>query len=190
MIAPRLILASSSPRRLELLSSAGIVPEVQPADIDETQRPGEPPVEYALRLAITKAQVIAAKNGTERPVVGADTIVIVDDRVLGKPRDAADARAMLTALAGRSHRVVTAFHILYKEGGRGRPISTEVVMRALKPAEIERYIASREWDGKAGGYAIQGLAGAFVRSVSGSYSNIVGLPVCEVLEDLAALGWE
>ena len=97
---------------------------------------------------------------------------------------------MLTSLAGRSHRVVTAFHILYMERERGRAVITEVTMRPLKPAEVERYIASREWEGKAGGYAIQGLAGTFVRSVNGSYLNVVGLPVCEVLEDLAALGWE
>jgi septum formation protein len=108
--------------------------------------------------------------------------------VLGKPGDADEARVMLARLAGRSHRVITAFHILYIGEERGRAVTTEVTMRALRPAEIEGYVGSGEWQGKAGGYAIQGLAGAFVRTVSGSYSNVVGLPVCEVLEDLDALG--
>ncbi len=187
-VVPRLILASASPRRLELLERVGVFPEVRPADLDETRHPNEPPLEYAQRLAGAKARAVAESSGRGRPILAADTVVIVDAEVLGKPRDADDARAMLSLLAGRGHRVVTAFHILYMDGERGRAVTTEVTMRALQPVEVEGYVASREWEGKAGGYAIQGLAGAFVRSVSGSYSNVVGLPVCEVLEDLDALG--
>jgi septum formation protein len=190
-VIPRLILASQSPRRLELLTRAGITPDVHPADLDETRQPDEPPVDYARRLAAQKARTIAERVGNERPILAADTVVWLDDGgpdVLGKPADADEARVMLTRLAGRSHRVVTAFHILYQGEERGRAVTTEVNMRALRPAEIEGYVGSNEWQGKAGGYAIQGLAGAFVRTISGSYSNVVGLPVCEVLEDLDALG--
>jgi septum formation protein len=187
-LVPRLILASASPRRLELLERAGIHPEVQPADLDETRAPGEPALDYARRLAAQKARAVAETRGHARPILAADTVVVVDEDVLGKPRDADDARAMLTRLHGRSHRVVTAYHILYMEGERGRAVSTEVTFRPLKPAEIEGYVGSGEWQGKAGGYAIQGLAGAFARMVAGSYSNVVGLPLCEVIEDLDALG--
>jgi septum formation protein len=188
-VVPRLILASQSPRRLELLERVGIHPEVVPADLDETRLAEEPPVDYARRLAAQKAHAIAHKRNKERPILAADTVVIVDENeVLGKPADAEEARVMLTRLSGRAHRVVTAFHILYGDAERGRAVTTEVTMRVLRPAEIQGYVGSGEWEGKAGGYAIQGLAGAFVRTVSGSYSNVVGLPVCEVLEDLDALG--
>jgi septum formation protein len=188
-VVPRLILASASPRRLELLSRAGLEPEVHPADLDETRRPGEPPFDYARRLAAQKARAVLALRGSERPIVAADTVVTLDEtEVLGKPADAAEARAMLSRLQGRSHEVITAYHILWGDHERGRAVTTEVTMRPLRPVEIEGYVASGEWDGKAGGYAIQGLAGAFVRAVSGSYSNVVGLPLCEVLEDLDALG--
>ena len=184
---PRLVLASASPRRLELLERVGLHPEVRAADLDETRHADEPPVDYARRLAGAKARAVAERFA-DRPILAADTIVILDENVLGKPRDADDARVMLTQLQGRTHRVVTAFHILHAERERGRAITTEVTMRALRPIEIEGYVGSREWDGKAGGYAIQGIAGAFVRAVAGSYSNVVGLPLCEVLEDLDALG--
>jgi len=190
-LVPRLILASASPRRQELLEGVGVSPEIHPADIDETWHPGEDPVDYARRLAAHKARAVAELRGIERPILAADTVVHLDDggpEVLGKPADADEARVMLTRLQGRSHRVVTAFHILYMGRERGRAVTTEVTLRALKPVEIEGYVGSGEWQGKAGGYAIQGLAGAFVRTVSGSYSNVVGLPLCEVLEDLDALG--
>jgi septum formation protein len=187
-LVPRLILASASPRRLELLSRAGLQPEVHPADLDETRLPGEPPVDYARRLAAQKARAIAEVRGVERPILAADTIVVLEEDVLGKPADAEDARVMLTRLAGRSHVVTTAFHLLWNSAERGRAVTTEVTMRALRPAEIGGYVGSGEWQGKAGGYAIQGIAGAFVRTINGSYSNVVGLPLCEVLEDLDALG--
>jgi nucleoside triphosphate pyrophosphatase len=188
---PRLLLASASPRRLELLRQAGIDPEVQPANIDETPHPDEEPIAYAARLSWEKARSIQAVAGVERPVLGADTIVHLPDgapRILGKPESADGARAMLSRLSGRTHEVVTAYSLLYKGSERRRAVRTVVTFRALTPVELAGYVGSREWEGKAGGYAVQGLAAAFVREVQGSYTNIVGLPLCEVLEDLAALG--
>ena len=180
-----LSLASASPRRLELLRLAGVEPEVTPADIDETRRPDEDPVVYATRLAREKAASIARPGDA---VLGADTIVTLDGDVLGKPVDSDDARTMLRRLAGREHQVVTAYHLIAPAGTRSRAITTVVVFRALTPVEIDGYVAHDEWRGKAGGYAIQGLAGAFARELRGSYSNVVGLPLCEVIEDLRALG--
>jgi septum formation protein len=193
-LLPRLILASASPRRLELLARVGLDPEVRPADLDERRLGDEPPGDYARRLAAQKARTVHAtlsEADRRRPVLAADTIVCLDDGgppVLGKPATPDEARVMLARLAGRSHRVITAYHLLHVDRERGRALSTEVQMRALSPVELEGYVGSREWEGKAGGYAIQGIAGAFVRAVIGSYSNVVGLPVCEVLEDLDALG--
>jgi septum formation protein len=183
----RLCLASASPRRLELLRLAGIEPEVAPADIDETPLSDEDPIAHATRLAREKATRIAAVR-SDIAVLGADTVVTIDGDVLGKPTDADDARAMLCRLAGREHQVVTAYHLIARSGACGRAVSTAVVFRALHTVEIDGYIAYEEWRGKAGGYAIQGLAGAFAREVRGSYSNVVGLPLCEVIEDLRALG--
>jgi septum formation protein len=190
-LIPRLVLASASPRRLELLRQAGIEPEVIASHIDETARDGEDPIDYARRMSLEKARAVAATIDGERPILAADTIVHLPDgepRILGKPASPDEARVMLARLSGRSHEVVTAFTLLYKGSERGRAVETEVTFRALEPAELEGYIGSREWEDKAGGYAVQGLAAAFVRSVRGSYTNIVGLPLCEVLEDLDALG--
>lgn len=187
----RLVLASASPRRLELLRQAGLDPEVRPADLDETVRAGEEPIDYAQRVSSEKARAVAALVDAGRPVLAADTIVVAPDgepRILGKPRSPDDARVMLSRLGGRTHEVVTAYTLLYKGGERGRAVRTEVTFRALSPAELEGYVGSREWEDKAGGYAVQGLAAAFVRAVRGSYTNVVGLPLCEVLEDLDALG--
>jgi septum formation protein len=182
---PRLILASASPRRAELLSVIGLVPTVRPADVDETRRQGEPPRDYAARLAADKARAL---DGGPDPVLGADTIVVVDGDVLGKPASADDAQAMIDRLAGRSHQVLTAFHVVCAGRERFGVVETEVVLRPMSAAERRGYVATGEWQGKAGGYAVQGIAGAFVRSLSGSYSNVVGLPVCEVVEALAELG--
>jgi septum formation protein len=190
-LIPRLVLASASPRRLELLRQAGLDPEVRSSDIDETPREDEAPIDYARRLSSEKAHaVLAMLPDPQRPVLGADTIVHLPDgepRILGKPAHADEARVMLARLAGRAHQVLTAYTLLYKGSERGRAVETEVTFRALSPAELEGYVGSREWQDKAGGYAVQGLAAAFVRSVKGSYTNIVGLPLCEVLEDLDAL---
>ena len=190
-----LVLASASPRRLELLYQVGVRPEVRPADIDETQAPDEPALAYVCRLAEQKARRVLAEVPPGRLVLGADTIVHVDAEVgpgliLGKPTDEADARAMLARLSGGSHRVVTGYYLCGHPPvvARGRSVATTVTFRVLSDAEIDGYVRSGEWRGKAGGYAIQGLAGAMVSSVSGSYTNVVGLPVCEVLEDLRALG--
>ncbi len=190
-LIPRLVLGSASPRRRELLRRAGIDPEVVAANIDETPRANEEPIGYARRMSLEKARAVAAVIGAERPILAADTIVHLPDgepRILGKPSSPDEARVMLSRLAGRSHEVVTAYTLLYKGGERGRAVQTSVTFRALVPAELEGYVGSREWEDKAGGYAVQGLAAAFVREVRGSYTNIVGLPLCEVIEDLEALG--
>lgn len=189
-LIPKLVLASGSPRRKELLAQLGFALEIRPADLDETRQPNEEPIAYARRLAAEKVRAVATRVADNHPLLGADTIVVLEDGgdpVLGKPKDAEDARVMLTRLQGRSHQVVTAYHLLYRGAERGRAVETEVTFRPLSPAEIEGYIGSREWEGKAGGYAIQGIAGAFVRRLHGSYTNVVGLPLCEVVEDLDAL---
>ena len=183
-----LVLASASPRRKELLEQAGLSLEVVPADVDEAPQPGEAPEALVRRLAAKKARAVAEK--TSGTILAADTIVVLPDapRILNKPRDEKEARLMLTRLQGRAHEVLTAFHVVREGHERGRIVTTEVTLRPLHDAELEGYLASREWEGKAGAYAIQGLAGAFVRTVRGSYTNVVGLPVCEVIEDLLAIG--
>jgi septum formation protein len=187
---PQLVLASASPRRLELLRQAGLSPSVIPADVDETPRPKEDAAAYVGRLAAAKARAIASTAaGKGAIVLGADTIV-VDPRgaLLGKPTDEADARRMLTLLSGATHRVLTGFAVIRDAREREGVVQTEVEFRALGPAELDGYLASREWEGKAGAYAIQGLAGAFVRAIRGSYSTVVGLPLCEVVEGIGELG--
>jgi septum formation protein len=183
-----LILASGSPRRSEFLLRAGIVFDVVPADIDETQGPGEPPATYAARLADEKAATVRARR-PEAWVLAADTIVVEGGEVLGKPDDGADAARMLARLAGRRHTVMTATCLAGPAGERVRRlIVTEVAFRALPADEIASYVESGEWQGKAGGYGIQGRAAAFVAAVVGSYTSVAGLPLSETLEDLAALG--
>ena len=188
--APDLILASASPRRRELLERLGLVLEIAPAAVDETAHPGEKPVDYARRVAAAKCDAVAdgLAAGRELAVLGADTTVVIEDAILGKPADDADARAMLARLAGRRHEVVTAYTLRF--GGRRleRAVTTLVAMRALQPAEIDAYVASGEGRDKAGGYAVQGIAAAFVTELRGSLTNVIGLPLCEVLADLLALG--
>ena len=185
-----LVLASASPRRRELLEQLGLVLEVTPANVDETPRPGERPADYVKRVAAAKCDAVAAARPAGQapiPVLGADTIVIVDDQILGQPADAADARRMLLALAGRRHDVTTAYRISFAGRTLDRAVTTTVSFLSLRPAEIDAYVASGEWRGKAGGYAVQGRAGAFVPELRGSYTNVIGLPVAEVLADLQAL---
>jgi len=185
----RLVLASSSPRRRELLATLGVEFEVRPADADETPREGETPEPLVLRLALAKARA-AARPG--ELVLGADTIVALDGEPLGKPADAAEARAMLARLSGRHHQVWTGVALVERSavGARERALAvvTDVVFRTLEPAEIDAYVASGEPLDRAGAYAIQGGAAAFVASVDGSWSNVVGLPVGAVRELLARHG--
>lgn len=174
----RLVLASASPRRLALLRQIGMVPdEVVSADIDETPLKGETPRTTALRLARAKAEAVGADHAV---VIAADTVVALGRRVLPKAENEAEARACLELLSGRSHRVYTAVAVKSPGSGvRTRLVETRVTFKRLTGAEIEAYIASGEWEGKAGGYAAQGLAGRFITRIVGSYSAIVGLPLYE-----------
>lgn len=171
-----LILASSSPRRRELLTEAGIVFTVQPADIDETHRPGESPIAFTQRLAREKAEAIFAKNSSAT-VLGADTIVVCDQEILGKPADEKDAARMLSLLSGRDHQVITGVALVSLSGTQTQAETTIVTMRNISQEEIEKYIATGEPMDKAGAYAIQGAAAAFIPSIQGDYSNVVGLPI-------------
>ena len=187
-----LILASASPRRQELLRDAGIEIEVHPAHVNEDQRPGEAPQDYALRLAQEKAQAIA-RRFPNRFVLGADTIVVIDGEVLGKPNDAADAARMLRRLSGREHAVTTAVSLVLPDS-RTQPqsltktMTTKVFFRMLSEDEIQRYVATGEPMDKAGAYAIQGGAAQFADRIEGDYSNVVGLPIPLVLELLRESG--
>jgi septum formation protein len=184
----RLVLASASPRRLALLAQIGITPdEVIATDIDETPLPKETPRNLALRLARQKAEAVKAKDAI---VLAADTVVAVGRRVLPKAETEVEARECLRLLSGRSHRVYTGVAVKAPKGGvRERLVETRVAFKVLSTAEIETYIASGEWRGKAGGYAAQGLAGRYIASIIGSYSSIVGLPLFETANLLeGALG--
>lgn len=183
-----IILASASPRRRELLERVGIAIAVVPADVDETAHPGEPAIAYARRVALAKANTIAGRE-PDRWVVAADTVVEVDGDILGKAADEVEARAMLARLLGRTHRVTTAVAII----GPGsaaieQQVTTAVTMRAAGDDELRGYVASGEWRGKAGAYAVQGMAAAFVTRVEGSITNVIGLPLAEVVCELARLG--
>jgi septum formation protein len=186
-----LVLASASPRRAELLRNAGIPFVVQPADIDETPRAAEMPREYAERLAREKALAVFEKRPQDR-VLGADTIVVVDQAILGKPRNAEDAFRMLRLLSGRTHAVITGV-CLVKPGGSGQSVgpgtnrdlriasdTTLVTMADISDEEIRDYVATGEPMDKAGAYAIQGMASRWIPRIEGDYSNVVGLPVALV----------
>jgi septum formation protein len=185
----RLLLASASPRRAELLTAAGFTFDVAPADVDETPRPGEPPQDYALRVAQAKAESAAAncrKSGTM--VLSADTVVVSGGLILGKPTDAADAERMLKSLSGAVHSVLTAI-VLCREGRQvSAVVETRVHLLPLSDSEIRWYIATGEPDGKAGAYAIQGHAARFVDWIEGSWSNVVGLPIATVYRLMKEFG--
>ena len=184
----KLILGSASPRRKELLAQLGIVPElILPPDIDEDPRKGELPQPYAMRLAREKALAVAA--GTEDVVICADTTVALGRRILGKPADAGEAAAFLTALGGRRHQVITAVAVRRGDVVLSKESVSAVKMKRLSDAELNAYLASGEWHGKAGGYGIQGLAGAFIPWISGSFTGIMGLPVAETAALLTAVGY-
>ena len=183
-----LILASASPRRVELLGQIGISPDlILPADVDEVPLRDERPIDMARRLALAKAREIQ-KDHPDACIIGADTVVCVGRRILGKAEDAAQARAYLSLLSGRSHRVVGGLAILTPQRAVVKAITTKVDFKRLSDQEIDGYIASEEWHDKAGAYAIQGRAGAFVKSINGSYANVVGLAVHDVANVLKGLG--
>lgn len=181
-VSPRLILASASPRRRELLEAAGFTVAVRPSHLDESLRPGESPGAAVLRLARAKAAAIAAAPGLppDAVVLGADTEVVLDGCALGKPAGEAEARAMLRRLAGRAHDVLTGFCLRRGPREVSGVEATRVWITALSDAEIAAYAASGEPLDKAGGYAIQGLAARFIPRIEGSYANVVGLPVAAV----------
>lgn len=190
-LKPKLVLASASPRRLTLLGQVGIEPDaLRPSSIDEAPKKGEMPRSLVTRLARAKAEdardVIANdREIADAYVLAADTIVAVGRRILVKPRFIEEAVAALQLLSGRSHRVLTAICLIAPDDKvRIKVVDTRVRFKRLSKEEIEAYIASREWRGKAGGYAIQGLAACFVQKLSGSYTNVVGLPLTEVVNML------
>ena len=190
---PRLILASASPRRRDLLAQIGIVPdEIIPADIDETPHSGELPRVFAARLSGEKCRAIAGgMAGADALILAADTVVAAGRRILDKPDTEAAARAHLRLLSGRRHTVITAMAAIRCADGRAwsRVVTTQVRFKSLSEAEIDAYIASDEWRGKAGGYAIQGRAARFVPWIGGSYTNVVGLPLTETAGMLEAAGY-
>jgi septum formation protein len=184
-----ILLASASPRRSELLRQVGIDHEIHPVDVDESVRPGEAPSAYVLRLAEAKAAALWQRLAVaeRRPVLAADTTVALEGEIFGKPADLAEARAMLGRLSGRTHEVHTAVAVLHAGGAAARVSSSSVSLRELTPAEIDWYWRTGEPADKAGGYAVQGRAAAFIRHIAGSYSGIMGLPLYETWELLAPL---
>ena len=186
-----LLLASASPRRREILATLGLAFVVAPVDADERELPGETPAAYLSRVVEAKLTLArdVALGGDHSGVIVADTTVVLDERMLAKPLDPDENRRMVRALAGRAHHVMTRFAV-HARGGEthAETVTTEVVVRPLDDDAIARYVASGEGRDKAGGYAIQGLGAFAVRAIHGSYSNVVGLPACEVVVALQALG--
>lgn len=188
--APALVLASASPRRLELLKQIGLTPDrVDPASLDETPLPRELPAAHAMRLARAKAAAVALRH-PDAVVLAADTVVACGRRILPKGSDEATARRCLSILSGRRHRVIGGVAVVAPgKGVKTRLVTTIVAFKRLTDAEIAAYLASGEWRDKAGAYAIQGRAALFVRFLSGSYSNVVGLPLFETAALLQAAGY-
>lgn len=186
---PAIVLASASPRRSELLELAGVPFRVAPADIPEEPLPDEEAVTHALRLAEEKARTAAERASSGRFFVGADTIVVLNSRIMGKPEDEADAVQMLSDLSGQTHEVVTAYAVLDKQSNVciKRAVRTQVVFKPLSQQEISNYVKTGCPLDKAGAYAIQGGAAHFVQEIHGSYTNVVGLPTCELVETLYQL---
>lgn len=189
MAGERIVLASASPRRRELLASAGIEFDVSPGDVPEDPLPGEMPGDHVLRLAREKACEVAARMDG-RFFIGADTIVLCDGEIMGKPRDEADAARMLNKLSGIPHEVITGFAVYDREREiiLCDSVTTRVFFKKLRDDEIEEYVASGCPMDKAGAYAIQGGAAHMVERIEGSYTNVVGLPLCEVVEALRRIG--
>ncbi len=184
---PLLCLASASPRRRELLAQIGVPHKVIPADIDETRWQGESPRDYVLRVACDKAQTIRSRE-PRRPVLAADTAVVLDGTIYGKPRDREDALGMLAALGGRDHRVLTAVALATREGVATALSESTVRLRAMSETERAAYWDTGEPRDKAGAYAVQGLGAVFVELLEGSFSGVVGLPLFETAQLLRAAG--
>ena len=190
----RLILGSASPRRRDLLAQIGVIPDaVAPADIDETPRQGELPRVYVERMAREKC-VAVADGDLSLPtgsnlILTADTVVCAGRRILGKPADAAEATRFLLLLSGRRHRVTTSVCVSDGDVTRQRTVETRVKFKRLSDAELSAYLRSGEWQGKAGGYAIQGIGAAFIPAINGSYTNVVGLPLTETANLLIGMGY-
>ena len=184
----RLILGSASPRRLDLLAQIGVVPDaVLPPDIDEAPLKAELPRPYCARIAREKARAVTA--GAEDLVLCADTTVALGRRIMGKPADAGEAAAFLLALGGRRHSVITAIALRQGDKMWTREVVSAVKMKRLSDDELNAYLASNDWRGKAGGYGIQGPAGAFVQRIVGSHPSVMGLPVYEAVQLLHGVGW-
>ncbi len=184
---PKLILGSASPRRRELLAQIGVVPSgVRPADIDETPLRDELPRPYCMRIAKGKAAALAPDP--DEVILCADTTVAVGRRILGKPKDAAEAEAFLRLMSGRRHKVVTCVVVRSPDGIWQRESVTSLKMQQLSDAQIAGYLATNDWQGKAGGYGIQGPAGAFIPWIQGSYTGVVGLPLAETAQLLRHVG--
>jgi septum formation protein len=184
----RLILGSGSPRRLDLLAQLGVTPDdVRPPDIDEAPNTSELPRPYCERMALEKAQ--AVKAAPDDLVLCADTTVALGRRILGKPSDAGEAAQFLLSMSGRRHRVITAVALRLGQRMWQRSVESQVRMKRLSDAELNAYLASNDWQGKAGGYGIQGPAGAFIPWISGSFSAIVGLPLSETATLLQSAGY-
>lgn len=184
---PRLVLGSASPRRLELLAQIGIRPDaLRSADIDETPRKSELARDYVRRMALEKAEAIAVAE--DEVLLAADTTVAVGRRILGKPADRSEAAAFMRLMSGRRHLVLTAIALRHAGSTRLRLVETRVRMRPIEPAALERYLDIGDWQGKAGAYAIQGAAAAFIPWIEGSFSAVVGLPLAETAAMLAASG--
>ena len=187
-ISGKFILASASPRRIELLRLMGLAFDVMPSAIEENSCPGETPREHVLRLSGQKALAIA-RSHPRAWVLGADTIVLIDGEILGKPESAADARGMLGKLSGREHRVFTGFSITAPDQGIviRDAVESSVLFKKISQSEMDWYLGSEEPYDKAGAYAVQGMGAFFIREIRGSYTNVIGLPLCEVVDALASV---
>ncbi len=188
MTRPKLILGSGSPRRAELLGQLGLVADdIRPPDVDETPKKGELPLNYCRRIAASKAAAMSV--AADEVVLCADTTVALGRRIMGKPEDAAQAAEFLISLSGRRQRVITSVVVRNATGTWARDVVTDVKMKRLSNEELNGYLATGDWQGKAGGYAIQGPAGAFITWIQGSYTAVVGLPVAETAGLLQAAGF-
>ena len=186
--ASSILLASASPRRAELLQQIGVHFQALPVDIDESPRAGEAALEFVQRLALEKAQAGYLQTGNGRPVLGSDTIVVVDEQILGKPTDRDDALRMLGLLSGRGHQVMTAVALVDGQKVARALNVSQVYFRSLQPSEIEAYWNTGEAVDKAGAYGIQGIAAQFIERLDGSYSGVMGLPLFETAQLLQQFG--